>query len=85
VGERNGYLYSINFSIQEYDLTLNFLKTYFIIYNYLHIDPTYLLLTLILVKIIFCWASVAHACNPSYLGGRDQEERGSKPACANSL
>jgi hypothetical protein len=24
--------------------------------------------------------SVAHTCNPSYLGGRDQEDRGSKPA-----
>jgi hypothetical protein len=23
---------------------------------------------------------VAHACNPSYSGGRDQEDRGSKPA-----
>jgi hypothetical protein len=22
---------------------------------------------------------VAHACNPSYSGGRDQEDRGSKP------
>jgi hypothetical protein len=29
---------------------------------------------------------VAHACNPSYSGGRDQEDRGgSKPAAANSL
>jgi hypothetical protein len=28
---------------------------------------------------------VAHACNPSYLGGRDQEDHGSKPAQANSL
>jgi hypothetical protein len=27
---------------------------------------------------------VAHACNPSYSGGRDQEDRGSKPAWANS-
>jgi hypothetical protein len=27
---------------------------------------------------------VAHACNPSYLGVRDQEDRGSKPALANS-
>jgi hypothetical protein len=23
---------------------------------------------------------VAHACNPSYSGGRDQEDHGSKPA-----
>jgi hypothetical protein len=26
------------------------------------------------------WALVAHACNPSYSGGRDQEDHGSKPA-----
>jgi hypothetical protein len=26
---------------------------------------------------------VAHACNPSYSGGRDQEDCGSKPAWAN--
>jgi hypothetical protein len=28
---------------------------------------------------------VAHTCNPSNSGGRDQEDRGSKPAWANSL
>jgi hypothetical protein len=27
---------------------------------------------------------VAHACNPSFSGGRDQEDHGSKPAWANS-
>jgi hypothetical protein len=27
---------------------------------------------------------VAYACNPSYLEGRDQEDRGSKPGWANS-
>jgi hypothetical protein len=27
---------------------------------------------------------VAHACNTSYSGGRDQENHGSKPARANS-
>jgi hypothetical protein len=32
-----------------------------------------------------CWAPVAQAYNPSYSGGRDQEDRGSKPAWANSL
>jgi hypothetical protein len=30
------------------------------------------------------WASVAYACNPSYSGGRDQEDHGSKPVQANS-
>jgi hypothetical protein len=29
-------------------------------------------------------ASVAHAYNPSYSGGRDQEDHGSKPIWANS-
>jgi hypothetical protein len=28
---------------------------------------------------------VVHACNPSYSGGRDQEDCGLKPARANSL
>jgi hypothetical protein len=27
---------------------------------------------------------MAHTCNPCYLGGRDQEDRGSKPAQANN-
>jgi hypothetical protein len=27
----------------------------------------------------------AHACNPSYTGGGDQEDSGSKPAHVNSL
>jgi hypothetical protein len=31
------------------------------------------------------WAPVAHACNPRYSGGRDQEDHGPKPARANSL
>jgi hypothetical protein len=30
-------------------------------------------------------ALVAHACNPSYSAGRDQEDHSSKPAQANSL
>jgi hypothetical protein len=30
------------------------------------------------------WVPVAHACNPSYSGGIDQENHGSKPAWANS-
>jgi hypothetical protein len=31
------------------------------------------------------WALVAHTCNPSYSGGRDQEALGLKPTRANSL
>jgi hypothetical protein len=30
------------------------------------------------------WVPVAHICNPSYSGGRDQEDHSSKPARANS-
>jgi hypothetical protein len=30
------------------------------------------------------WAPVAHACNPSHSGGRDQENCSSKPAWADS-
>jgi hypothetical protein len=30
------------------------------------------------------WLLVAHACNPSYLGGNDQEDYGLKPAQAKS-
>jgi hypothetical protein len=36
------------------------------------------------IKELSCWAPVAHACNPSYLGGRDQDDHGWKPAQANS-
>jgi hypothetical protein len=30
------------------------------------------------------WVQVAHSCNPSYSGGRDQQDHGWKPAWANS-
>jgi hypothetical protein len=30
------------------------------------------------------WVPVAQACNPSYSGGRDQEDHGLKPAQVNS-
>jgi hypothetical protein len=30
------------------------------------------------------WVPVAHTCNPSYSGSKDQEDQGSKPAWANS-
>jgi hypothetical protein len=32
-----------------------------------------------------CWALVAHTCNPSYSGGRDQEGHSLKPVQAASL
>jgi hypothetical protein len=31
------------------------------------------------------WMPVTHACNPSYSGGRDEEDHGLKPVWANSL
>jgi hypothetical protein len=36
------------------------------------------------IKTIMNQARVAHASNPSYSGGRDQENRSSKPAQENS-
>jgi hypothetical protein len=36
-------------------------------------------------EVILCQAPVAHACNPSYSGGRDQEDCSLKPASANSV
>jgi hypothetical protein len=36
-------------------------------------------------KTIPSWALVAHTCHPSYSGGRDQEDRGSKTTHGNSL
>jgi hypothetical protein len=33
----------------------------------------------------FCQVLVAHAYNPSYSGGRDQEDHGLKPAQVNTL
>jgi hypothetical protein len=43
------------------------------------------LLNLCEVRIrIISWASVAHIYNPSYSGGRDQEDHGLKPVQANS-
>jgi hypothetical protein len=38
-----------------------------------------------ILKISLFWAPVTHACNPSFSGGRNQEDRGSKPAQVNSL
>jgi hypothetical protein len=37
------------------------------------------------VKGVVCCKLVAHTCNPSYTGGRDQEDHGLKTAQANSL
>jgi hypothetical protein len=38
-----------------------------------------------IVKNVLSQALVAHTCNPSYSGGRDQEDLGSKSAQANSF
>jgi hypothetical protein len=51
-----------------------------------HFAKTYLKISIFTntLKNAFCWALVAHACNPSYSGGRDQKDCGSKPAWANN-
>jgi hypothetical protein len=35
-------------------------------------------------KSLWSWVLVAHTCNPSYSGGRDQEDHSLRPALANS-
>jgi hypothetical protein len=40
--------------------------------------------TLCQVYAVFSWAPVAHTCNPSFLGGWDWEDHGSRTAQANS-
>jgi hypothetical protein len=40
--------------------------------------------TILFFKEFEGWALVAHACNPSSSGSRDQEDNGSKTAWANS-
>jgi hypothetical protein len=37
------------------------------------------------IKIVLSWVPVAPSCNPSFSGGRDQEDWNLKPARANSL
>jgi hypothetical protein len=41
-------------------------------------------LFIILIKTLNSWTPVIHAYSPSYLGGRDQEDHGSRPSWANS-
>jgi hypothetical protein len=41
-------------------------------------------LRFLIFKVKISLGSEAHACNPSYSGGRNQEDHGSKPAQANS-
>jgi hypothetical protein len=52
-----------------------------------HMGPGHLLINLLslLHKLPqTSWVPVTHTCNPSYSGGRDQENHGWKPAQANS-
>jgi hypothetical protein len=37
------------------------------------------------MKVLESLAPVVHTCNPSYSGGRDQEDHSSKPVQENSL
>jgi hypothetical protein len=42
-------------------------------------------ISVVFIEITQDQALVAHACNPSYSGGRDEEDHGLRPARANSL
>jgi hypothetical protein len=67
-------------------------------YIYIYIYSVYIFLLVLTIGIQYfrevrhltsfksfsCWVVVAHACNPSYLEGRDQEDCSSKPAQAYS-
>jgi hypothetical protein len=73
-----------------YIYILYILYTIYIIYIIYNIYIIYLIYNIYYIYIIYifniyiCQAPVAHACNPSHSGGRDQEEHGSKPAQPNS-
>jgi hypothetical protein len=47
-------------------------------------EPFATALILLSTRVHTNWALMAHTCNPSYSGSRDQEDRGSKSARANS-
>jgi hypothetical protein len=49
------------------------------------LNPGKRIFTLKKLPPILSQVPVAHACNHSYSGGRDQEDQGLKPAWANSL
>jgi hypothetical protein len=51
----------------------------------IHVLEMSISLTVFCTKECLCWAAMVYASNPSYSGGRDQEDHGSKPALANSL
>jgi hypothetical protein len=48
------------------------------------IISSFSLMDIDLLRLSISQTLVAHACNPSYSGGRDQEDLSSKPAQANS-
>jgi hypothetical protein len=55
-----------------------------VIYSFNFCHPQEFLLTdsSLQKSVTTSWALVAHTCNPSYTGDRDQEDDGSKPAQA---
>jgi hypothetical protein len=48
-------------------------------------DKAYGIILKMKFKKILSWDPVTHACNPNYLGGRNEEDFGLRPAQANSL
>jgi hypothetical protein len=54
------------------------------IFNAVWVEKREICLVNFCQKPVFLQAPVAHACNPSYSGGRDQEVCSSKPAQANN-
>jgi hypothetical protein len=50
-----------------------------------NVDKTFELLNKCSLSTSHSWVPVAHACNPSYSGGRDQEDQSSKPTPPNNL
>jgi hypothetical protein len=69
----------INTCIEEEISNNEFQKTTVKIINDLKEETQKLVLEL---KEDMSWAPLAHPCNPSYSGGRDQKDRGSKPSQA---
>jgi hypothetical protein len=64
-------------------ITINLILDYKGILKYL-IYIYYFSFSGLIYKSTYGWVPVAHACTPGYSAGRDREDRGSKPAWANS-
>jgi hypothetical protein len=83
-------MYAIETKILKMLLTLLLAVPCFLFYFISHkfklneLYEHYLVVTCSLKTLIRSQVLVAHACNPSYSGGRDKDDHGSRPAQANS-